>query len=136
MQVYRELGPDWPEKVYQEAIEVELRLAGIEYEAQRILPVDYKGFIVGEGIPDLVIWVRSENGRTAIVADLKQDNAIKESHVLQVRKYIAGLKRQLRPGETVCDNGLVICFPKASAKKIDDTSIEGNGDIYFSVVRS
>lgn len=134
VRVYEELGSDWPEKVYQEALEVELRQAAIEYESQRILPVDYKGFIVGEGIPDLVIWVWVNDVRTAIIVDLKQDSAIKESHELQVRKYIEGLRRQLRTGEIVYDRGLVICFPKASLRKINEDSVEWRTDVAFADV--
>jgi GxxExxY protein len=42
-EVYNELGPGFLEEVYQEAIEVELRSRGLPFEAQKLLPVTYKG---------------------------------------------------------------------------------------------
>jgi len=55
-EVYQELGSGWPESVYQNAMEVALREKGITYESQRILPISFKGHIVGESKPDLIIW--------------------------------------------------------------------------------
>ena len=55
-EVYQELGSGWPECVHQNAMEVVLREKGINYESQRILPISFKGHIVGESKPDLVIW--------------------------------------------------------------------------------
>ena len=127
--VYAELGGGWPEKIYQSAMEVEFRKKKIEYENQRILPIDYSGFIVGESIPDLIVWVAVDDRRIGIVIDLKQDNAIKEDHCIQVQKYISALKRQLRPGEAVYKDGLVICFPKCSTKKIGEEFEEVVGEV-------
>jgi len=86
--VYEELGSGWPEKVYQQAMEVALREKGIDYEDQRILPISYREHIVGEGIPDLVIWTNNDNKRLAIVTDLKWEPYVKEDHRAQVSKYI------------------------------------------------
>lgn len=53
--VYEELGPGCNEGVYQQAMEVALREKGVDYEDQRILPISYRGHVIGEGIPDLVM---------------------------------------------------------------------------------
>jgi len=134
--VYDDLGCGWPEKIYQAAMEVELRNAGIEYENQRILPIDYQGFIVGESIPDLIVWVRDGKKRVGVVIDLKQDSAVKEDHEIQVQKYIDALKRQLRPGEKVHPAGLLICFPKSSLAKVDAERVEKIGDVNILTVGS
>jgi len=71
-EVYKELGSGWNEKVYQQALEVASREKGIDYEDQRVLPISFKGHVVGEGIPDLVVWLnRTKGKRLAIVIDLK-----------------------------------------------------------------
>ncbi len=42
-EVYNELGPGLPEEVYQESLEIELRLRGIPFKAKHELAVFYKG---------------------------------------------------------------------------------------------
>ena len=115
-------------------MEVELRLQGLEYENQRILPIDYEGHIVGESIPDLIVWVKSGKKRIGIVIDLKQDNFIKEDQEMQVQKYMHALQRQLRPNEEVYKKGMVINFPKCSSSKIDQDKIEDCGGVMVSTV--
>jgi len=125
--VYEKLGPGWPEKVYQRGMEVALREKGIDYEDQRILPISYRGHVIGEGIPDLVIWTEVNKKRVAIVIDLKWEPYVKEDHRAQVAKYIQELKKQVRPGEEVLDTGFVINFVKESAKRIEDEAEDLGG---------
>jgi len=123
--VYRELGEGWPELIYHKAMEVALRLASFPYETQRILPITYKGFVVGDGRPDLVVWVGDGKKRTGVVIDLKFDTGIKEDHSAQVAKYIRELKKQIKGNETVYSSGFVINFLKnATGKKIEEEKLE------------
>lgn len=125
--VYDELGTGWPEKVYQQAMEVALREKQIDYEDQRILPISYRNHVIGEGIPDLVVWITLGKKRIAIVIDLKWEPYVKEDHRAQVVKYIQELKKQVKPNEEVLDTGFVINFIKESAKKIDGEAEELGG---------
>jgi len=131
--VYEELGPGWPEKVYQQGMEVALREKGIDYEDQRILPISYRDHVIGEGIPDLVIWTKVGKKRIAIVVDLKWEPYVKEDHRAQVIKYIQELKKQIRSGEEVLDTGFVINFVKESAKRIEDEAENLGGVQVLSV---
>jgi GxxExxY protein len=126
-EVYQELGSGWPECVYQSAMEVALREKGITYESQRILPISFKGHIVGESKPDLVVWGKIEKQkRIAIVIDLKWDSSVKEDHRIQIKKYIQELKKQLKPDEEVLETGFVINFVKPKSDKIEkeDKNVE------------
>jgi len=125
--VYEELGTGWPEKVYQQALEVALREKGIDYEDQRVLPISYRGHIVGEGIPDLVVWCNDGEKRIAIVIDLKWEPYVKEDHRGQVAKYIQELKKQVKPNEEVLNIGFVINFIKESGKKISEEAEDIGG---------
>lgn len=125
--VYGELGAGWSESAYQQAMEAALREKGIAYEDQRILPISYHGHVVGEGIPDLVIWTNDGKKRLAIVIDLKWEQYVKEDHRAQVAKYIQELRKQVKPGEVVLDTGFVINFVKESGGKIEDEAEELGG---------
>lgn len=46
MEVHRVLGCGFPEKVYQDALEVELKLRGIPYEREKHLQVVYKNKVL------------------------------------------------------------------------------------------
>jgi GxxExxY protein len=119
-EVYKELGSGWPESIYQNAIEVALREKGINYESQRIIPISFKGYTIGESKPDLVVWLKSKNKRIAIVIDLKWEPYIKEDHTSQLKKYIKELKKQVKPDEEVFETGFIINFVKAKGGKVDE----------------
>jgi GxxExxY protein len=53
--VYRTLGSGFSEDVYDRAMQVDLRLAKIPYEGQKVVELKYKDHYVCEGYPDLVI---------------------------------------------------------------------------------
>lgn len=118
-QVFKELGTGWPEVVYQSAMEVALRHRGILYETQRILPITFSDHVVGEAIPDLVIWTKHNGKKTAVVVDLKVDSYIKEDQQVQVERYIKELRKQIHKGEEVYKKGFVINFGKSSSAKVN-----------------
>ena len=111
--VFDELGPGWKEEIYQKAMEVALRSRGVIYETQRILPITFDEHVIGESIPDLVVWLK-DGHKLAVVIDLKADTGLKEEHQVQVERYIKELRKQVRPGEEVYSCGLVINFVKES----------------------
>jgi len=55
MQVHNELGPGFAERVYEEALCLELRNKGLNYERQRKVDVKYRDTKVGEYVPDIVV---------------------------------------------------------------------------------
>src|SRR3989338_7318772 len=52
--VHRELGPGFPEKIYQNALQLALNKAGISCESKRRVRVSFQGTRVGEFEMDLV----------------------------------------------------------------------------------
>jgi len=128
--VYEELGPGWSEAVYQKAMEVSLRLAGLTYESYKILPLSYQGFNIGECELDLVIWT-DDDPSVGIVVDLKVDSNIKECHDAQVKRYIQELRKAEQGNRKVHHKGMVIAFGKASTKKVE---YEGDDGVLFRVI--
>lgn len=114
--VLAELGPGWKEDIYQNSMEVALRDKGIMYERQRPLPITYSGHVVGDVIPDLVVWVKNDGIKIAIVVELKSDTGLKEEYTIQVERYIRELRKQIKEGEEVWPTGVLINFVKDGTK--------------------
>jgi len=81
--VHRELGPGLLEKIYQDALEKELRLQGIPYEREKSFDVYYKGErLENKYIADYVCYNR-------IVVELKAVDNLLPIHTAQVINYLA-----------------------------------------------
>lgn len=65
--VYKHLGSGHPEVVYDKAMQVGLRLAGIKYENQKVIELSYKNHCVGEGYPDII----THFGKERVILELK-----------------------------------------------------------------
>jgi len=55
MQVHRALGPGFLESVYQNALALELRKAGMVVECEKKIQVLYEGVVVGDFLADMLI---------------------------------------------------------------------------------
>jgi GxxExxY protein len=73
IEVHRELGPGLIEATYEEALCIELASEGIPFVRQSGVPVYYKGHLIGEHRPDLVVQdrvvveVKSVDGSSACI---------------------------------------------------------------------
>ena len=87
MEVLNVLGHGFLEKVYENALCVEMRLRGISYRQQPRYDVLYKSKRVGEYVPDLIVL-------DSIVVDTKTIDAITDHEIGQVLNYlkITGLR--------------------------------------------
>lgn len=55
IEVHRKLGPGLLEKLYKEAMVVEMELDGLKVEKNVKVPVEYKGRLIGEYFIDLLV---------------------------------------------------------------------------------
>ncbi len=87
MAVLNELRPGLGEKLYENAVVLELVARGHSIEQQKEFAVHYRGHFVGKLVPDLIV-----DG--AVIVDLKVVTAFGDSHVAQMLGYlnITGLK--------------------------------------------
>ena len=82
-EVHKELGPGLLEKVYQEALEKELKLQGIPFEREKGFTIMYKGEALEQKyIADFVIYDK-------IVVELKAVDELLPVHTAQVINYLA-----------------------------------------------
>ena len=105
-EVHKTLGPGLLEKVYQEALEKELKFQGIPFEREKSFTITYKGEELEQKyIADFVIYDK-------IVVELKAVEELLPVHKAQVINYLAitGLKlgslvnfngRQVKPERIV-----------------------------------
>ena len=79
--VYNAIGFGFPEKVYENALSIELKKAGLSCEKQKPISVYYDNEVVGSYFADLVIEEK-------IIVELKAVEAIIEQHEIQIINYL------------------------------------------------
>jgi GxxExxY protein len=103
-EVYRCLGHGFLEKVYENALCLELQAQGIDVKAQVPLEVRYKGEVVGEYAADILV-----EGR--VLLELKAQRQLSPSHEAQLLNY-------LRAGQWQVGMLINFAFPKAQIKRL------------------
>ena len=81
MAVLNELRPGLDEKLYENALVIELRLRGHTVEQQREYPVHYRGQFIDKLVPDLIV-----DGK--VIADPKVMTAFNDTHIAQMLGYL------------------------------------------------
>jgi GxxExxY protein len=81
MAVLNELKPGPDEKLYENALTIELAARGHKAEQQREYPVHYKGHFIGKLIPDLIVDDK-------VIADPKVVTAFSDTHIAQMLGYL------------------------------------------------
>ena len=81
-EVYKEKGCGFLEDVYQECLEIELEIQGIEFTAQYPLKLEYKGRPLRKKyIPDFICFGN-------IIVEIKAVKEITDEHRAQVQNYL------------------------------------------------
>ena len=80
-EVYNELGYGFLEKVYQNAMYLELKSQGYKVEAQKQIKVYYKSQLVGDYFADLLI-------EDSIILELKACGCLLDEHKAQLLNYL------------------------------------------------
>ena len=93
-EVHRTLGEGFLEKVYENALLLELRNQGLRAECQVPVPVFYKGTMVGDYVADLVV-------EDQVILELKTVEDLTSVHQAQLLNYLKA------PGKPL---GLLINF--------------------------
>jgi len=99
--VYNELGFGFLEKVYENAMLIELKSRGFKVESQKIVKVHFKDSIVGEYFADIIV-------EDKIILELKSCEALVPEHEVQLFNYLKA---------TNIEVGLLFNFGKRAAFK-------------------
>ncbi len=111
-EVNRVLGPGFLEKVYENALLIELRSRGLKVETQVPIKVLYKDDVVGEYIADIFVEDR-------VVVELKTVESLEKIHEAQLLNYLKA---------TGLSIGMLVNFrhPKAEIKRLVHNLPEGH----------
>jgi GxxExxY protein len=81
MEVLNELKPGLDEKLYERAMIIELKHRGSRVSVQSAFPVSYRGELIGNLIPDLIV-------DDAVIVDPKVVSCFTDTHVAQMIGYL------------------------------------------------
>ena len=82
MAILNELKPGLDERLYERALIIELKHRGHVVSVQRSFPVFYRGELIGNLIPDLIV-------NEAVIVDAKVVACFTETHVAQMIGYLS-----------------------------------------------
>lgn len=100
--VYNTLGYGFLEKVYENALAIELRKSHVKVQAQAPITVLYEGEAVGEYFADLLV-------ADAVIVELKAAKALADEHEAQLLNYLKATPHEV---------GLLLNFgPKPEFKR-------------------
>ena len=80
-EVNKILGPGFLEKVYENALLVELKSRGIEAKSQVPIQVTYKNTVVGDYLADLIV-------DNQVIVELKTVDKLEKIHEAQLLNYL------------------------------------------------
>ena len=92
--IRRQLGPGYLEAVYKNAMVIELRKNGLEFETEKPVTVYYDDIPVGEYRTDIIV-------DNQVIMELKATQTLSVANELQLVNYLTA---------TGIDNGLLINF--------------------------
>ena len=84
IRVHTDLGPGFLESIYEEALAVEFRHNGLQFERQKPVPIFYRGEPIGEHRVDLLV-------ERSLVVELKAIAALENVHFAILRSYLKAL---------------------------------------------
>lgn len=110
--VYNILGYGFLEKVYENAMVLELGESGLEVVTQAPIKVFYSGHVVGEYFADLLV-------DDAVIVELKSVGALSPEHEAQLLNYLKATRYEV---------GLLLNFgPKPQVmRKVYDNQLKGD----------
>jgi len=111
MKVHSALGTGFQEVIYQRALEIELKFAGIKFEREFSMKIYYRAEQIGERRVDFFV----EN---KIMVELKALTALENVHIAQAKNYLEAYNVEV---------GLLINFGATSLefKRLENKKYQG-----------
>lgn len=81
MEVHHLLGNGFQEVIYQRSLAIEMQMQGLEFEREKEMPLQYKGFDVGTRRVDFFVMDK-------IMVELKAVKELEDVHLAQAINYL------------------------------------------------
>lgn len=88
IEVHRQLGPAFDEKIYSRALEYEFSKNDITFEKEKLIDVKYKNKRIGEHRIDFLI-------EDELILELKAAEGIADVHLVQLLSYLKAIDKRL-----------------------------------------
>lgn len=88
MKVHAALGNGFQEVIYQRALEIEMKDAGLHFERELSMPVYYKGKNIGERRVDFFV-------ESKIMVELKAIILLENVHLAQAKNYLEAYNMEI-----------------------------------------
>ena len=88
MQVHKTLGNGFQEVIYQRALAIEMRFAGIEFDREKEMKIQYRGFEIGTRRVDFFV----EN---SIMVEIKAMINLENVHLARAMNYVEAYKMEI-----------------------------------------
>jgi GxxExxY protein len=86
--VYNALGYGFLERVYENALTIELRVRGFQVEQQKPISIQYRNQIIGEYYADLLI-------NDLLIIELKATRTLAKEHEAQLLNYLKATRYEV-----------------------------------------
>jgi|SRR6185295_8815579 len=116
--VHNRLGPGFLEKVYENALRIELEKVGLRVKQPEPISIEYEGHVVGEYYADL--WVDER-----VVVELKAAQTLAKEHEIQLVNYLTATK---------IDLGLLLNFGPSVQVKRKFREYKPKGSLMNSII--
>ena len=97
IEVHRNLKAGFNEKIYQKAMQEQMRQSGVKFETEKTIKVTYKDKPIGSQRIDFIV-------EDEIILELKSADKIGGVHIAQILSYLKALDKKL---------GLILNFGEA-----------------------
>jgi GxxExxY protein len=88
MQVHKTLGNGFQEVIYQRALAIEMKFAGIEFEREKEMQIYYRGYDIGTRRADFFV----EN---CIMVEIKAIIDLQDVHLAQAMNYVEAYNMEI-----------------------------------------
>ena len=96
IEVHRRLGPGFLESIYENALVIALKQAGLKVSQQMEISIEFDGIVIGKHRLDLLV-------QDTIVVELKAVKSLEDVHFAIVKSYLRAAGKE---------HGLLINFAK------------------------
>ena len=117
MKVHAALGNGFQEVIYQRALEIEMKEAGLSFQRELSMPIYYKGRNIGERRVDFFVEEK-------IMVELKAIILLEKVHLAQAKNYLEAYNVQV--GLLINFGSISLEFKRLENQKYKPSILHGN----------